>query len=104
MNAKTAELIFGVVLILTLICLLTANSLHAQDAPATLSGTIMDSSGQVLANAKITVKNSSTGQLTETQTDSAGLYTVRKLAAGEYEVSARGRRPMCRRRSWGRLL
>jgi hypothetical protein len=84
MNAKTAKLFFGVVLI----CVLTANSLHAQDAQVKLSGTITDSSGQVLANAKVTVRNSSTGQSTETQTDSAGLYTVPNLAAGEYEVSA----------------
>ena len=84
MSAKTAKLFFGVVLI----CVLTANSLHAQDAQVKLSGTITDSSGQVLANAKVTVRNSSTGQSTETQTDSAGLYTVPNLAAGEYEVSA----------------
>ncbi len=56
MNAKTAKLFFGVVLI----CVLTANSLHAQDAQVKLSGTITDSSGQVLANAKVTVRNSST--------------------------------------------
>ncbi len=84
MNPKTAKLFFGV----ALICVLTASSLHAQDAQATLSGTITDSSGQVLANAKVTVRNSSTGQSTETQSDSAGLYTVPNLAAGEYEVSA----------------
>lgn len=84
MSAKTAKFFFGVVLI----CVFTANSLHAQDAQVKLSGTITDSFGQVLANAKVTVRNSFTGQTTETQTDSAGLYTVPNLAAGEYEVSA----------------
>jgi len=43
MSAKTAKLFFGVVLI----CVFTADSLHAQDAQVKLSGTIMDSSGQV---------------------------------------------------------
>ncbi len=36
----------------------------------------------------MTVKNTVSGKSTETQTDSAGLYTVPNLAAGDYEVSA----------------
>jgi hypothetical protein len=84
MKPKTAKLFCGVVLILVL----TANPLGAQDAQSTLSGTITDSAGKVLPNAKISIKNLSTGQSTETQTDSAGLYTVPNLAAGDYEVSA----------------
>jgi hypothetical protein len=73
---------FGVVLILVL----TANPIRAQDSQATLSGTLSDSSGKVLANAKVTVKNS-TGQATETRSDAAGLYSVPNLPAGDYEVS-----------------
>jgi len=84
MNLKTAQFVFGVVLIFVF----TANPLHSQDAQATLSGTVADSSGKVLPNAKVFVKNMSTGQSTEAQTDSAGLYTVPNLAAGDYEVSA----------------
>ena len=84
MNPKTAKLFFGVVLI----SVLTANPLRAQDAQSTLSGTVTDSAGRVLPNAKVTVKNLSTGQSTETQADSAGLYSVSNLAAGDYEVSA----------------
>lgn len=84
MNLRTAKLSFGVVLI----CVLTANPLRAQDAQSTLSGTVTDSAGKVLPNAKITVRNLSTGQSTETQADSAGLYSVSNLAAGDYEVSA----------------
>jgi hypothetical protein len=84
MNPKAAQFVFGLVLLFVL----TANSLHAQDAQATLSGTVTDSSGKVLANAKVSVKNLSTGQSTEAQSDSAGLYAVPNLAAGDYEVSA----------------
>jgi len=83
MNPRAAQFVFGLVLIFVL----TANPLHAQDAQATLSGTVMDSSGKVLANAKVSVNNLSTGQSTEAQTDSAGLYAVPNLAAGDYEVS-----------------
>jgi hypothetical protein len=83
MNPKTAKLFFGVVLI----CLITAQ-LRAQNAQSTLSGTTTDSAGKVLSNAKVTVKNLSTGESTETLADAAGLYSVSNLAAGDYEVSA----------------
>lgn len=84
MNPKTTNFFFGVVLIFVI----TANPLLAQDAPSTLSGTITDSSGKPIPNAKVTVKNTASGQSTETQADSAGLFTVPHLAAGDYEVSA----------------
>src|ERR1700726_4875850 len=71
MNPKTATLFFGVVLI----CL-TGAQLPAQDALSTLSGTVTDSAGNVLPNAKLTVRNLSTGQAIETQADAAGLYRV----------------------------
>lgn len=97
MNPKMTQLFFGVVLIFVL----TADLLHAQDPQATLSGTITNASGQVVANAKVTIRNSSTGQSAETQTDLAGLYTVPNLAAGEYEISAySGRRRRRRRESY----
>ena len=84
MNPKRADLFFGVVLIFVL----TANPIRAQNSQATLSGTVADSSGKVLSNAKVIVKNSSTGQATETQTDAEGQYSVSNLPAGDYEVSA----------------
>ena len=86
MKAKAEKVVFGV--IVGLVFVLTANALHAQDTHATLSGTVADASGKALPNAKVTVKNQYTGQSTETLTDSAGLYTVPALAAGDYEVSA----------------
>jgi hypothetical protein len=86
MKAKAEKVVFGV--IVGLMFVLTANALHAQDANATLSGTVTDSSGKALPNAKVTVKNLYTGQSTETQTDSSGAYTIPNLAAGDYAVSA----------------
>ena len=83
MNPKSAKLFLGVLLI----CLINAQ-LRAQDAQSTLSGSVTDSAGKVLPNAKVIVKNSSTGQSTETQADAAGDYSVSNLPAGDYEVSA----------------
>lgn len=62
--------------------------LLAQDATATLSGTVTDSSGKTLPNVKISVKNTATGATSETPSDAEGHYSVANMAAGEYEVSA----------------
>ncbi len=83
MNPKTSNFFLGVILILVL----TANLLRAQEAPASLSGTITDSTGRVLPDVKVSVQNTDTGRSTDTQTNSGGLYTVLNLAPGPYEVS-----------------
>jgi hypothetical protein len=86
MNHCTPKVLSGIASVL--IFVLTNSPLPAQDAKATLSGVVTDSSGNVVANTKVSIKNSSTGQSIETQSDSAGLYSVPNLDAGEYEVSA----------------
>jgi hypothetical protein len=67
--------------------LLIAAPVQAQADGATLSGTVTDPAGSVVANAKLTIKNVATGQSVDAQTDSAGKYTVPNLTAGDYEVS-----------------
>ena len=75
-------------MVLILVGLLLAEApLHAQDADAGLSGTIVDTSGKGVPGAKLTVKNVATGQSVNTQSDSTGLYNVPSLAPGDYEVS-----------------
>jgi hypothetical protein len=90
MKAKAARVVFGMGLVLAfLLTILLWNplALRAQDATATLSGTVTDHSGRVLPDVKVTIKNLATGQSADTQTNSDGIYTVSDLASGDYEVS-----------------
>jgi Carboxypeptidase regulatory-like domain len=82
---KATILVFGIGIVL--IFLSSAEYLHAQDATATLSGTITDHTGGILPNVTVSVKNLNTSQSTETQTNSDGLYTLSNLAPGDYEIS-----------------
>jgi hypothetical protein len=85
MNSKAAKVVFGVGTVL--VFALISEPLWGQDAPATLSGAVTDSSGKALPSAKISVKNVATGQSIDTQTDASGVYAVPNLTAGDYAVS-----------------
>jgi len=63
-------------------------ALYAQVAGATLSGTVTDASGSAVANATVSVKNTSTGIVREITTDAAGLYAVPNLPPAVYDISA----------------
>jgi hypothetical protein len=88
MKAKAARVVFSIGLILLLhTLLLNPAALHAQEATAALSGTVTDHAGRPLPDVKVSIRNLSTGQSQEIQTNAAGLYTVSNLAPGDYEVS-----------------
>jgi hypothetical protein len=59
----------------------------AQTSAATLSGKVTAPSGQAVQNARVTAKNTQTGESAEAQTNPDGVYTFTNLAPGEYEVS-----------------
>lgn len=68
------------------LCTLTA-PMYAQVASAEISGTILDSSGSAVANAKVRVTNSGTNRDHETFSNSTGGYIVQLLPPGDYVVT-----------------
>ena len=67
---------------------LTCNRAAAQGTSATLLGTVKDSSGAVIANASVQIKNTGTGQTQQVPTDAQGRYTIADLPIGNYEAQA----------------
>ncbi len=51
-----------------------------------IQGTIRDESGGVIPNARITARNTATGVVTESQSNSAGLFLLGELRPGTYDV------------------
>jgi hypothetical protein len=72
---------------------------NAQTTKATISGTVTDEKGAVVANAKIIARNLDTNLSRETKSDGAGRYRIPELAAGQYELTteAHGFRPKIHR-------
>ena len=67
--------------------ILTAASGFSQAVNATLLGTVTDSSGGVVPNAKVIVTETNTGVSRSGQTNESGNYTFPDLAPGEYSVT-----------------
>jgi hypothetical protein len=65
---------------------LLAGVASAQTFRGTILGTVTDQNGALVAGAKVTAKNTSTGLERSTTTDEAGNYTVAELPIGPYEV------------------
>src|SRR5438270_3166352 len=69
-----------------LFALIVSLPLFAQTTNGAIQGTVTDSSGAVVPNATITVRNTATGAERVTQSDSVGNYSVPSLPAGTYNV------------------
>jgi hypothetical protein len=85
MIVKSAKFLIG--LGIFLLCFMTAGPLRAQTASATLTGAVSGPGKQMVAGARITIKNAATGRTTTIQTNAAGVYSLTNLAAGDYEVT-----------------
>ncbi len=76
---------------LLIACALLANfalpQLGRGQTLSSINGTVTDTSGAVVGNAKVTVKNDATQVAKIAQTSSAGTYTVTDLIPGTYTVT-----------------
>ncbi|MEO7142019.1 MAG: carboxypeptidase-like regulatory domain-containing protein, partial [Bryobacteraceae bacterium] len=72
-------LVFGVAMF--------ASACFAQEYRATLSGSVTDPSGAAVPGANVKTTNSATGQVSETKTGAAGLFTIPLLEPGIYTVA-----------------
>jgi outer membrane receptor protein involved in Fe transport len=66
---------------------LTSIPAHSQAAGGTFTGTVTDSSGGVLPNAQVTIKNAATGVSATTATNADGIYRVPNLLPATYEIT-----------------
>src|SRR5260370_435248 len=60
---------------------------QAEIGGASLNGTVTDSSGAAVPNAKVTLTNSQTGLTRTTATNQAGLYNLPQLTVGSYDLT-----------------
>ena len=74
-------------LIITISCFLAGMAL-AQSDRGTITGTISDPAGAVVADAALEAKNSETGAAYQAASTATGNYTIAQLPAGTYELSA----------------
>ena len=65
-----------------------ASTLFAQGDRGTITGTIADPAGAVVASAPIQARNVETGSVYSAESSATGNYTLSQLPAGAYEVSA----------------
>jgi len=65
---------------------LSGSFLRGQAGAGAISGTVTDSTGAVVAGAKVTVTNQNTSVAYERSTDNEGFYSVEGLVNGQYTV------------------
>src|SRR5689334_18981546 len=70
-----------------LFALVFSLSLWSQSDRGSITGTVTDSSGAVVPNAKVTAVNTSTGLERSTNTGPQGTYTMQEMPAAPYKVT-----------------
>ena len=68
--------------------LLLAPSSRGQGNQASIEGVVVDSSGAIIPNAKLTATNEATGLQFQTTSDANGLFTFAVLPVGTYTIEA----------------
>src|SRR5213594_3024152 len=89
MNMHRVLLAVLAIVFLTTGALMFANSAFAQAviAVAQLNGTVRDTSGSVVANAGVSLRNLDTNRTYTSTSDASGYYIVPNLPPGSYELN-----------------
>ena len=66
--------------------ILFAASAYSQTGLATVTGTLTDTSGAVVANAPIELKNNDTGALFTAASSGTGNFTLSQVPVGDYDL------------------
>ncbi len=82
---KTPFSLLATLVVMALLAL-TASSVFAQSDSSGLSGTITDSSGAVVANAKIRIHNDALGTDRDASSNEGGNFTLTNLTPGTYSL------------------
>jgi outer membrane receptor protein involved in Fe transport len=92
-SSKKHQTVFFSFTALTALILILSASIpaHSQAAGGTFTGTVTDSSGGVLPNAQVTIKDAATGISTTTATNADGIYRVPNLLPATYEITVAAR-------------
>jgi outer membrane receptor protein involved in Fe transport len=96
MNIRRATFSFSILIAL---CPMNFGIVSAQTVGASIQGTVTDENRGTVANAKVEVRNLSTGLVQTSVTNSEGHYRFPLLPSGDYElhVTAAGFQPLLRR-------
>jgi hypothetical protein len=78
--------LFGLFLVLVSMATLSFGQAISVNGGA-IQGSITDSSGAVVPNVSVTIKNAGTGLTRSLKTDSSGYYSVGPLNPGDYGVT-----------------
>lgn len=86
--AKAHTVFASILLALVFPLLFAGSSAYAQSTFASITGTVTDTSGAIVPNARIVVTNQATGIQSSAQSNAAGIYAVPQLNPGSYSLRA----------------
>jgi hypothetical protein len=78
---------WALAVVLCVVALATGVQLAVAQQSATLSGTVNDNSGAVVAGAKVDLTNEDSGVVRDTVTNGSGFYTLPAIPPGSYKVT-----------------
>src|SRR5215470_13765001 len=87
MSSKYLRMSGSLLCVIFIATLLSGNA-FGQTQDGNLVGSILDSSGAAVPNAKVEAESVATGVKTTTTTDASGLYRFNNLLVGTYKVTA----------------